>query len=171
MCMSERTLSDAVERLTDIIGREAALFANFLDLLEQQQKALVANDVDDLARITESLREKTVHSQLLGQKREHVINEIRRTNAIEGDLSVSRLLEIVDREQADQLRQLRQTIFELHDQIAETRNRNATLINRSRDYVAKTMSLLAKVGKPGAAYAPDGVSETPGRAIAVDWRV
>ncbi|MFH1687358.1 MAG: flagellar protein FlgN [bacterium] len=168
--MSDRTLSDAVEKLIDVIGQEAALFESFLDLLEQQQQALVTNDVDCLGRITDALREKTVHNQILNRQREEIIDDIRRVNAIEGDLSVGRLLALVEHQQADQLRHLRQVIFELHDKITDTRNHNATLINRSREYVAKTMSLLAKVGKPGSAYAATGASDTPDHTVAVDWR-
>jgi len=171
MCMSDRKLSDTVRVLIEMIEKEAALFDSFLDLLEQQQAALVANDLEAINRITEMLREKTVQNQFLNRSREEIIDDIRQANAIQGDLSVTRLLELVDEQQADQLRHLRQVIFDLHDKIADTRNRNAQLINRSRDYVARTMAMLAKVGRPDATYASTGLGAGSDRTVAVDWRV
>ena len=96
-----------VDTLIDIIGREAALFETFLSLLEQQQQALVENNLEELNRITELQRDKMAESQLLNRERERVLGEIKALNAIDGDLTVTRLLEMVDQQQAGQLGSLR----------------------------------------------------------------
>ena len=49
-----------INKLIEIIGREAAIFESFLDLLEKQQRMLVENDADGLNRITDLQREKLV---------------------------------------------------------------------------------------------------------------
>lgn len=159
-----------VDRLIDILGKEAKLFESFLDLLEQQQRMLVENDVDGLNRITDLQREKLVESQVLNRQREETIEQIKVANAVEGDLNVTRLLEIVDREHADQLAKLRNLILNLTEKITHTRNQNAMLLNRSREYIAKTMEMLSRIHNPGITYAATGAEQGQTATVAVDRR-
>ncbi|MFH2050684.1 MAG: flagellar export chaperone FlgN, partial [bacterium] len=131
-----------VNRLIEILGREAALFESFLQLLEQQQKALVENDADELNRVTELQREKLIESNILNKQREDILENIRANNAITGDMTVTRLLAMVDQNQADQLSLLRKSIFLLNDKILKTRNQNAMLLNKSRHYIQRMMEML-----------------------------
>jgi flagellar biosynthesis/type III secretory pathway chaperone len=159
-----------VDHLIDILRKEATLFESFLDLLEQQQRMLVENDVEELNRITDLQREKLIESQILNQQREEVIEQIKVTNAIEGDLNVTRLLEIVDRDHADQLAKLRNLILNLTEKITHTRNQNAMLLNRSREYIAKTMEMLSRIHNPGTTYTAPGTERGQAATVAVDRR-
>lgn len=159
-----------VNQLIDIIGREAALFESFLQLLEQQQDFLVTNDVDGLNRITDLQREKLVQSQLLDKEREDLVAKIQIANKIDGDLNVSRLLELVDSQQANRLSQLRETIRDLNDRITDVRNQNATLLNRSREYIRKTLEMLTKLNQPETTYTPMGQGDPQQFNIAIDRR-
>ena len=159
-----------IDRLIETIGKEAALFEKFLDLLEQQQKMLIANDIEGLKHISETMRERTIENRLLNQQREHLVAEIKVTNSLEGDVNVSRLLEIIDDQRADRLRDLRRTIYALHDKISETRNRNALLINRSREYVGRTMQMLAQIEGSDGIYHATGAGSYDHQAVAIDRR-
>ena len=160
-----------VNQLIDIIGREASLFESFLKLLEEQKDALVKNDADLLNRVTERQREKIIESQLLNKQREKLVCEIKAANEIEGDLNVTRLLEIVDEEQAVHLKHLRETILELNERILTARNQNAMLLNKSREYIARMMSMLSKIEKPDNTYGNDGARKESFSQILVDRRV
>jgi flagellar biosynthesis/type III secretory pathway chaperone len=160
-----------IKQLIDIIGREAALFESFLALLHEQQQLLVKNDVEGLNRVTERQREKLIESQILNRRREELVDQIKRVNAIEGDVTVTRLLEMVDKDQAQQLLKLRDLIGSLNDHIATVRNQNAMLLNRSREYIAKTMELLSRINAPGGAYAASGAEQEPTASVAVDRSV
>lgn len=159
-----------VNRLIEIIGREARLFESFLELLERQQASLVANDVDELNRVTADMRHKLVESRLLSRQREELVDEIREANAIEGDLCVTRLLDLVGEEQANQLARLRGLILSLNDKITEVRNQNATLLNRSRDYIVKMMEMLSRINNPQDTYVATGLMGSGDGAMAVDRR-
>jgi len=159
-----------VDRLIDILGKEATLFESFLDLLEQQQRMLVENDVDGLNRITDLQREKLVESQILNRQREEVIEQIKVANAVEGDLNVTRLLEIVDREHADQLAKLRNLILKLTEKITHIRNQNVILLNRSHEYIARTMEMLARIQSPDTTSAATGADQDQTVTVAVDRR-
>ncbi|HOD65426.1 MAG TPA: flagellar export chaperone FlgN [candidate division Zixibacteria bacterium] len=161
-----------VDRLIDIIGREAALFERFLLLLERQQRALVANDQEELTRVTDLQRETLAESRRLHEEREGVLADIRRTNAIEGDLTVTRLVAMVDADRADRLAALRGTILDLNERILRLRNQNVLLLNRSREYIRRTMELLSRIASPRAeTYAPAGAAGAEARTVALDRRV
>lgn len=160
-----------VNRLIEILGREATLFESFLELLEQQQQMLVNNDQQGLVKITDRQRERVVESQLLNTERLELIEKIRSVNAIEGDLNVSRLLELVDENQAERLTQLRKLIYDLHDKITEVRNQNAMLLERSREYISRLMKMLSNVNNSSGAYSSDGIRTGGNNVVAVDRRV
>ena len=160
-----------VNKLIEILGREAEIFESFLALLEEQQASLVKNDLERLKVTTEHQREKVVESQLLSREREELIERIRSANAIDGDVNISRLLDIVDKNQAERLTQLRDTILSLQDQITTVRNQNAHLLNRSREYISRMMTLLSKIHRPSPSYDAVGSTDSQGSAVAVDRRV
>ena len=168
--MSTRVLSEMVTELIEQISKEAAVFEDFLMLLGRQQEMLVKNDIDGLNRITALQREKVVESQLLNKKRELLISEIKSANAIEGDLNVSRLIELVDEDQGNRLNKLRNIIGGLNTKINEVRNQNAMLLNRSREYILRTLELLSKIYNPNSNYTQNGAPAKSGAAVAVDRR-
>ncbi len=168
--MTTQILSDKVAGLIEIISQEAAIFEDFLMLLGRQQEILVKNDVEGLNRITSLQREKVVESQLLNRRREDLISEIKAANLIEGDLNVSRLIELVDEDQGNRLLQLRSIISGLNTKINQVRDQNALLLNRSREYIARTMELLSKINNPNSNYTQNGAPAKNGSAVAVDRR-
>jgi flagellar biosynthesis/type III secretory pathway chaperone len=159
-----------IDQLINIISKEAALFENFLDLLERQKQALVKSDHVALAALTERQHEKLAESRLLAKQREQIVAAIKRELAVDGDLTVSRLIAMVDQDKADRLRQLREAIMSLHDQITLVRNSNAMLLNQSREYVARTMAMLSQLNDPDPGYGKSGTSTNSSRALALDRR-
>jgi flagellar biosynthesis/type III secretory pathway chaperone len=159
-----------VNRLIEIISKEAALFESFLELLEQQKAKLVANDIAGLNRVTEEQRQKLVESQMLNRERELLVERIQAANEIDGDLTVTRLLDLVDDRQAQKLRQLRDLILDLNKKIGETRNSNAMLLNQSREFIARTMAALARINNPESTYAPAGRTSERRANVMMDRR-
>jgi len=160
-----------INKLIEIISKEAALFESFLDLLEQQKEMLVANNVEGLKEIVQRQHEKLIESRLLNKQREDVIETIKASCAIEGDLTVARLLKLVDEAQANRLTQLRETIYSLNDKITSTRNTNAMLLNRSREFITRTMEMLSKIKNPDNIYARTGLNDKQDTNIMVDRRI
>jgi len=159
-----------INKLIQLIGREAALFESFLELLEEQKRMLVDNDAEGLRRVTEVQREKLVESQLLDKERQALIEEIGRTHDVDDDLTVSRLLEFTDRDQADRLQRLKELILDLNDRITRARNTNVMLLNQSREFIARTMTMLSKINHPENTYARNGAASTDASAVIVDRR-
>lgn len=155
-----------INRLVEIISKEAALFESFLELLEQQKELLVANDVVGLTRITEEQQRRLIESQLLDRERRQLVERIKAANEIEDDLTVTRLIELVDDTQARRLRELTEVILSLNEKITETRNSNAMLLNQSREFISRTMAALARLNNPENTYEPrSGKAEKRGNVM------
>ena len=159
-----------VNDLIEIVSKEAALFESFLNLLEKQKEMLVTNNLGGLTEVTAQQQEKLTESRLLSKRREELVERIKAVNEIEGDLTVARLLELVDDQQADRLRHLKDLILSLNAKIGETRNSNAMLLNQSREFIARTMAALARINSPEATYTPSAVTARTDSNIVVDRR-
>jgi flagellar biosynthesis/type III secretory pathway chaperone len=160
-----------IDQLIQVISDEAVLFEEFLRLLDRQKEVLVANDTDGLTEVTAELNQKLSESKLLNRRREEVIAAVKKANAIDGDVTVTRLLEYADRDQSERLSQLQQTILGLNDSITQARNTNAMLLNRSREFISRTMNMLSRLHSPDRTYGRDGAAPQATATIAVDRRV
>ncbi len=170
--ISERDLrSELVHELIEVLSEEASLFETFLDLLEQQQKALVKNDLKEINRITGLQREKAVTSRRLIQRREEVIGKLVSDGASSEDFTILKLIDSVSSGHAVVLGQLRDSILELNEKITKVRDQNSMLINRSRDNIVKTMELLSRIGTPDASYQNQGKVENLRTNIVLDRRI
>lgn len=162
---------DMINRLVNVISQEAELFESFLELLNRQRQALVDNNLAILRETTEKQREVMVESHLLNDQRDQIIGEIKAANLFDGDVTVTRLLEYADRNQAERLMQLRDTILSLNSEIVEVRNTNALLLNQSREFIAKTMASLSKINNPEHTYANGAGKTGRSASVVVDRRV
>lgn len=161
---------DMINKLIDLIGREATVFADFLELLTRQRQMLVSGDVEGLNACTERQREKLIEASLLNREREQLVIQLRVTMPISGDVTINKLLEHATESQAEQMEKLRDTILELNDEIASVRNSNVLLINQSREFIARTMNMLSKVSAPES-YETTAASTDKGRPFFLDRRV
>jgi len=159
-----------IDQLIDTLAREAALFESFLGQLEEQRQALLNNDVDRLNEVTAAMREKYVESQTIVRQREELVEQIKRANNLDGDVNVTRLVELVDEQQAGRLSHMRDLICGLDEKIVQVRNQNAMLLNRSREFIVKSMQMLSQVGRPEGGYSPQGSPAGEGSRVMVDRR-
>ena len=164
-------LWDMINQLIQIINDEALLFEEFLQLLDEQKQALVANDSERLNRVTQLQQHKLCESSALNRKRNKAIEALQQANAIEGDVTVSRLLSYADEDQSQRLSQLRDAILDLNERINTARNTNAMLLNRSREFVSRTMSMLSRMHAPDQTYSRAGAAPRDGQAVVVDRRI
>jgi len=160
-----------IDDLIQIIDQETHLFEDFLALLERQKEMLVANDTAGITEVTELQQLKLIESRKLNRKREELTAAIRKANAIEEDLTVSRLLDFADENQVERLLQLKAVILELNERITETRNTNAILLNQSREFISRTMSMLSDLSRPTATYTNGDRMPREAATVAVDRRI
>lgn len=160
-----------ISQLIEIISKEARLFESFLALLEEQKEALVTNDVERLSEVTGNQQEMLVKSRILNRERERIVRLLRSVNNLSDDIDVSQLLDLADEDQAARLTHLRELILSLHDQINETRNSNALLINQSREFINRTLTMLSQMNRPEGAYGRNGTVTDCADTILLDRRI
>ncbi len=160
-----------INQLIDIISREALLFESFLELLEAQKAALVANNLSELNRLTRLQQEALVQSRTLDDERVRAVAAIKAERQFDGDLTVSRIIALANSEQASRLTELRELLLTLNERILEVRNSNAFLINESRELIARTMTMLSRGKQSDATYTREAVREDSRQAVALDRRV
>jgi len=159
-----------IAKLIDIISKEAALFESFLELLERQKQMLVTNNIDGLNELTALQQEKLSESRALSRRREQLLSRIKQDHTLDGDVTLARLAALADADQASRLTQLRSVILSLNEKINDARNTNAMLLNQSREFVAKTMTLLARMNSPETSYSGPGRTERSTGTVVLDRR-
>jgi hypothetical protein len=159
-----------IAKLIDIISKEAALFESFLELLERQKQMLVTNNVAGLTEVTARQQEMLSESRALNRRREQILNQIRLDHTLENDVTIARLTALADENQAARLMQLRTVILGLNEKISDARNTNAMLLNQSRDFVAKTMALLARMNNPESNYGSTRHADRSTSTVMLDRR-
>jgi len=159
-----------IAKLIDIISKEAALFESFLELLERQKQMLVTNNVDGLNELTALQQERLSESRALSRRREQILSRIKQDHTLEDNVTIARLAALADEDQAARLMRLRSVILSLNEKINDARNTNAMLLNQSREFVAKTMSLLARMNSPESNYTGSGRTEQTTGTVMLDRR-
>ena len=83
-------------------------------------------------------------------------------NNIEGDVNISRLLEMISIQDGARLESLRNEIIEINERIETSRDQNKFLLDKSRQIVIDTIRLINRSGISGidgAAYSSKGKSQ------------
>jgi len=136
-------LEQKILQLIKLIGDEVVIFRDFLDYLNQQQEALVANDIEALERVTtqqEALARKT--TAIEQQRRELVASISSDLDRSQEDLNLTELTKLVSTQQSEELHTLQETLLNLHDQISDQKAQNDFLIRKSMEYLNTTMAQL-----------------------------
>ncbi len=132
-----------VLQLIKLIGEEVVIFRTFLEYLNQQQEALVANDLEGLERVTAQQEELAQRTNEIEQQRKQLVarisNDLHRN---EDDLNLTELTKLVSAQQSEELHTLQETLLNLHSQISEQKSQNDFLIRKSMEYINGTMVAL-----------------------------
>jgi flagellar biosynthesis/type III secretory pathway chaperone len=165
------TIEKLLDRLISVIGDEAILFEKFLELLESQQQALIANDADSLKKVTAQLQQVVSESQKLEGQRIETVEDIRRAGGADTDLSVSQICDMADSARSNRLRMFRETILNLYGRIEETRMRNGLLIEQSLEQIQNTIDMIGRIPAKKETYHKHGGFSRDFNRLGVDRRV
>lgn len=165
------TMEKLLDRLINVIGSEAILFEEFLELLEIQQKSLIENSTDELQSVTSQLQKITLESKHLEDERTEIVEAIQKQDGSQMDLNVLKICEMADNSRSTQLKTLRETVLSLYSRIEETRMRNGLLIRQSMDQIRNTMESIGRIPAQKDIYQGKGNISKDYTPIGVDRRV
>ena len=136
-------MQSAVSELIEIIHKEMRLLHNLLELVNDEQQTLLRNDAEGLVgNLTrqEALLEK---AEQLEKQRLRVTEVLsRKLRVAPEELSMSRLMDLVEEAHSTELGKLQQTLVEAHQKIGETNRNNELLIRQSMGYIARTLDVV-----------------------------
>ncbi len=129
-----------MSQLVEVINSEILCLERFLVLLSEEQKSLVEKDIGSLRKSVEE-QEKTIR-----EERKLAETRIRLTDSLagklkidQGEVNLSRLIELVEESYSAELRELQSTLAYLYAKLERQRKKNEFLIKQSMKYVDKSL--------------------------------
>jgi hypothetical protein len=166
-------LEQKILQLIRLIGEEVVIFETFVELLNRQQEALVANDMELLATITQEQERLALTTSQVEKRRTALVRTLsHELNRDSKDINITELTKLVAEPELNQLHTLQATLKALHGQISTIKSRNDFLIRKSMEYINNTLTYLSAAGEKEATYAPDkNKRASNGRLAVVDRRI
>ena len=166
-------MEQKILQLIKLIGEEVVIFETFVELLNRQQEALVANDMELLATITQEQERLALTTSQAERRRTELVRILSlELNRDSNDINLTELTKLVAEPESNHLRTLQTTLLGLHDQISTIKSRNDFLIRKSMEYINNTLTYLSAAGEKEATYVPDKNKRVPnGHATVVDRRI
>lgn len=166
-------MEQKILQLIKLIGEEVVIFETFVELLNRQQEALIANDMELLTAVTQEQERLALTTSQAEKRRTELVRnlsyDLKRDSS---DINLTELTKLVAEPESNQLRTLQTTLLGLHEQIATIKSRNDFLIRKSMEYINNTMTHLSATGDKDATYAPDKNKRIGnGRVNVVDRRI
>lgn len=152
---AESSADQITRQLSQVVAREVEHLDSLLQLLTEQQRFLVENNVAAVEQNVQE-QERAIHrSRELETQRQHLLGRL--AQSIDGDpreLTLSRLTGVLSGTYASRLKSLQQTMLSITGNIQQVRQQNEMLINRSLKHIGETMRLLAGSQATTPEYAP-----------------
>lgn len=137
----------SVVELIDILNEEIKLFNQLQNLLQQEQTAIVEDDLQGIEASVAAQQQIAGQAQALEQRRIQVVADLsRQLNAKSGNPSLVRLIEALEGEQGEELARMREQLLALNRKIRTTSENNAFLIRQSLRYTERCLDILT--GQP-----------------------
>ena len=135
-------------RLIEIVNAEIRFFHQLLKLLQEEQEAIVADDIEHLEASIQAQQEVARQARELELERIGVVGELSLRLDVEPDnVTLSRLLDVIEDDHGAELARMRDIMRELNEKIRTTNENNAFLIRQSMRYTDRCLDILT--GQPG----------------------
>ena len=138
-------MASLMEELISTLSQEKDLYLALLPIAEEKTKAIVANNLEDLQKITDKEQETVDRVTALERKRAEVINNM---GIVLGrkpeELTLTELIKVAEKQpkaQAD-LRELKDALGKSVRRLADLNERNRALIQQSLEMIEFNMNLL-----------------------------
>ena len=136
-------MSSLVSQLVEVIHKEIVCLEKFLNLLSEEQRLLMENEVDSLRRCIGDQTKTMVEAVKLEEDRVKLTDCLAEKLKIDkNQVRMSQLIELVEESYSVKLRELQSTLFALYAKLERQRKKNEFLIKQSMKYVDKSMKIF-----------------------------
>lgn len=133
-----------VSQLIEVINRENLCLEKFLNLLSEEQKLLMQNDVHSLRKSIEDQDKIIGDARKLEQERIKLTDTLAEKLKMDKDqINMSKLIELVEESYSTKLRELQSTLSSLYAKLERQRKKNEFLIRQSMKYVDRGINFFS----------------------------
>jgi flagellar biosynthesis/type III secretory pathway chaperone len=137
--MNEQLLVD----LAALINEEIRAFHRLLQALQDEQRAIVEDDIETIEECVAVQGEVAATAHQLEAKRIRIVEQLAQQLDLEPqNMSLNRLVEALEGPRAEELTQMRATLLELNGKIRSVSENNAFLIRQSLRYTERCLDIL-----------------------------
>ncbi len=129
--------------LIEVINEEVRTFHRLLTSLQEEQQVIVEDDLEGIEEIVTEQRELAVYAHQVEARRIQLVDELALHLDLQPDnMSLSRLVEVLEGPHSEELANMRGQLLELNGQIRATSENNAFLIRQSLRYTERCLDIL-----------------------------
>lgn len=165
MTMNAVTGKSLVVQLIEVVNEEVRVFHQLLDLLRQEQAAIVADQVEAIESTAMHKAEMVETARRLEGERLSLVRQLSESlNMAPGSVDLARLIEAVESHHGAELARMREALLELNQKIRDTNENNAFLIRQSLRYTERCLDILTGHPQDRGVYGKFGRSRPRGGA-------
>lgn len=145
--------------LIDILKKEADLYEGVLKLSKSKTDVIVEGKVSGLEGITSIEQSMIMKLGKLEEEREKTVEQIAlQLHVKASDITITNLEKRFSDEQAEKLKDCRNTLAKLVNELSTANELNSKLIRNSLDYIDFSINILTNAGSTGNNYGNSGQS-------------
>ena len=129
--------------LIAVINEEVRTFHRLLTSLQEEQRVIIEDDLEGIEEIVAEQRQLAVYAHQIEARRIQLVNELALCLDLQPDnVSLSRLVEVLEGPHSEELANMRGQLLELNSQIRAISENNAFLIRQSLRYTDRCLDIL-----------------------------
>jgi len=160
---SSEAFEELIEKLSDKMAEETSVYRELIRLTEEEQKFLVRDDVEHLARNTEEMNAIIEALKKCQADRKRLVTEVGAALGIEPEgLSISSIAERLETDVADELKERSKDLVRTGEKLYMANRNTVYLVSFSLDLLEQQSKLWAELlteqegyGRSGKAHESD----------------
>lgn len=142
-----------INKLIEVINKEATCLENFMTLLTEQQEFLVNNDVKSLQKSVGKQKRAILEVERLERERIKLTDQTAASLKLnKSEANLSKLVQLVEESYSARLQELQRTLLHLYQKVERQRRKNEFLIRQSMGMVDRNMKFILGVDTSKPAY-------------------
>jgi hypothetical protein len=135
-----------INKLVDVIEREAVIVDNLLNVMKRKQEAIIALTLENLkSSVSEEIKLVSM-TKSLERERMDLIKQIMPSNSNPNDITLSQIITKSDSNTSNRLLDLKGKLHKTLDDLKNINETNMLLIERSKKFIKENIKILTQNG-------------------------
>jgi len=155
--MNKILIDNLSNKLLGILAEETAHFELLLNLLKDEERAIVESNILEVNRAREQKNDLFEKANMCGSQSDDLLHEMAKVFSFSQEkLTVFKLCKLVDQANGVELYKSRSKLLELGKKIKEQNQKNMALLKHSLFIIRESLNKLNSLASPGLVYHKTG---------------